>query len=66
MTGIKTKGDRIVVPTSEGDAEAVREGSETAWEIGYPWGDDRFHGSRVEVRARMRARIAEEEATVNH
>lgn len=62
MASTKTTDNSVVIATSQGDAEAVREGAGSVWEIGYPWGDDRFYGSRAEVTSRMRNRIAEEEA----
>lgn len=52
----------VTLPTSLGCAEATRASLNSPWEIGYPWGDDRFYGTEDEVRARMTARIAEYEA----
>jgi hypothetical protein len=44
---------RITLPTPHGEAEAIRDHNTGFWQIGYPWGDDRFHGTRTQVTARM-------------
>lgn len=49
--------DLVTLDTPDGKAEARRV-SPGEWEIGYPTGDDRFFGTRAEVGAVMRRRIA--------
>ena len=50
----KDTSQRVTIQTSLGEAEAVKAGQGEPWETGYPWGDDRFYGSRPEVEAHMR------------
>jgi len=47
----------IQMSTSLGQAEATKTEPSTPWDIGYPWGGDRFFGSAPEVRARMKKAI---------
>ena len=64
MSNIKT----VTLPTPDGDAQATKEAQGEPWEIGYPWADDRFYGTKAEVTARMKRRIkqaAEEERQLN-
>ncbi len=53
----------VTLNTSLGEAVAVRGEMATTgqreWNIAYPWGDDRFYGTKGEVTKRMRANIAE-------
>ena len=51
--------DKVTLPTSLGDAEAVRESifGGGRWKIGYPWGDDEFYGTKAEVISRMKKNI---------
>lgn len=57
-----TTPQRITLDTDEGPAEAVKAGPDAPWEIGYPWGDDRFYGTKPQAEARMRERIANEQS----
>ena len=43
--------------TDDGLAEATKDAQGEPWEIAYPWGDDRFYGTKSEVEKRMRKRI---------
>jgi hypothetical protein len=56
----------VTLLSSEGICEARRprakHHTEEPWEIAYPWGDDRFYGTRAQVESRMRKRIAAVEA----
>jgi len=47
----------VSMDTPDGKAEARKVGT-GEWLIGYPNGDDRFHGSKAEVTKLMRERIA--------
>jgi hypothetical protein len=47
----------VSLDTPDGKAEACRVGPQE-WEIGYPYGDDRFYGTKTEVTALMRRTIA--------
>lgn len=49
--------DPVIIETSLGNAEAVSTGA-GEWHIGYPWGDQRFYGTRSEVQREMRQTIA--------
>lgn len=49
----------VTLDTPDGQAEARRVGP-GEWQIGYPTGDDTFFGTKPEVIARMRRRIAAE------
>jgi hypothetical protein len=57
-----TIGNTVVLPTPLGAAEAIQTGNAhdgtQHWEINYPTGGDFFYGSKAEVVARMRKRIA--------
>ncbi len=44
--------------TEHGLAEARKDRGDDFWFIGYPWGDDRFAGSRAELRREMKRVIA--------
>ncbi len=41
-------------PTNMGDIEAIKADRDEPWHISHPWGDERFHGSRTEVRTRCK------------
>ena len=51
----------VQVETEDGTAEATKSGQDEAWEISYPSGGDRFFGSKYQVEAHMKKRIAEED-----
>lgn len=52
-----TEGDTVTLETPDGAAIATRVG-QGEWLIGFPTGDDRFFGTKGEVRSQMRRRIA--------
>ncbi len=51
------KVQRVEMETDDGLAEATKDAQGEPWEIAYPWGDDRFYGTKSEVEKRMRKRI---------
>jgi hypothetical protein len=52
-----TQGETVTLDTPDGAAVATRV-APGEWLIGYSTGDERFHGTKAEVRAQMRKRIA--------
>lgn len=56
-TTTTTTSDTVALNTPDGDAVATRVAS-GEWLVGYPTGDERFFGTRAEVAAVMRRRIA--------
>jgi len=55
----------VQLETEDGTAEATKGAQDEPWEIGYPWGDDRFFGSKSQVEAHMKKRIKEEQNEVH-
>jgi len=51
----------VQLETEDGMSEATKPAQDEAWEISYPWGGDRFFGSKSQVEARMKKRIAQEQ-----
>ena len=48
----------ITTPCEEGVVEATRDSNDRMmWTIGYPWFDERFHGSPIEVMAHMKRTV---------
>ena len=45
--------------TDDGMVEAIKEGRDEPWHIAHPWGDERFYGSRPEVKARIKSLVKE-------
>ena len=45
---------RETIDTIHGLAEATKDPGDDFWHIGYPWGDDRFAGTRIELRREMK------------
>jgi hypothetical protein len=54
----KPRVDRITVPCDDGDVEASRN-RDGSWHIGYPWGDEDFFGTIMQVKARMLRKVLE-------
>jgi hypothetical protein len=52
----------VEVDTVLGTAQATKPGQDEPWQIGYPWTDDRFYGSRPQVTARMKKAVKKYEA----
>jgi hypothetical protein len=57
-------GDRVVIATPQGDAEAMRMGDgeaagQSRWWIKHPWGAEMFYGTAEQVAGYMQARSAE-------
>ena len=50
----KSTAQRVIMTTSLGDAEAIKEGKGKPWKVSYPWGSDQFFGTRPQVIALMR------------
>lgn len=55
----KPRVDTITVPCDEGNVEAIRDRKTGAWHIGYPWGDEDFFGTIMQVKARMLRKVLE-------
>jgi len=43
----------VTVPTDLGDAEANKDAQGDYWQINYPWGGDRYYGTKTQVKSRM-------------
>ncbi len=50
----------IYAETDLGDAKAMQDGLDELWEISYPWGHVRVHGTEAQVKIRMRLDIEAE------
>lgn len=50
---------RLEVPCDEGVVEATQESAGEAWNIGFPFGDRRYHGNEAEVRAFIKREMKE-------
>ena len=42
----------VMIPSSQGDIEATKAGQGEPWHIAHPWGDERFYGSKTELKKR--------------
>ncbi len=49
---------RVTMESEDGPCVAVKERPGEAWEIADPYGDQRFYGTKPEVKRVMRKRIA--------
>jgi hypothetical protein len=57
-------GDRVVIATPQGEAEATRMGDgevsgQSRWWIKHPWGAEMFYGTAEQATVYMQARSAE-------
>jgi hypothetical protein len=60
-------GDRVVVATPQGEAEAMRMGDgevagQSRWWIKHPWGAEMFYGTAQQVAGYVQARCAGQSA----